>query len=205
MRRTLSMLLLTAALSAGATGCVLFRDDGAPAASSQGTATAGTSDAGGSAGAAEGSAPAAGAPVLLEETIAESSLDADGGTLTFALKGVTANSAGAVVHGVLSSTGPEPIQLALHDPELLPEGVPILGSAAQLNSLTITDAATGNVHTPAYTADGACLCTEHSPFMEPGESLPVFAQFAPLAEGTASVTVTFGQLGAFADVPVTWT
>lgn len=154
---------------------------------------------------ADGADPADGAGVLaMEETIAESSIDLDGSTLSFELKGVTANESTAVAHGILTNTGAHAMTLktTLHDNSLIPEHVPRVGSNSQINALTLTDTATGNLHTPAYTSDGHCLCTERPHQLEPGESLRISAQYAPLPEDSASVTVTFGPLGSFDNVPV---
>src|SRR5699024_12336024 len=106
-------------------------------------------------------------------TLVEPSIGMNVSTLRFELKGVTANDPAAVAHGVIVNTGAHGITLetTLHDNSLIPEHIPRVGSNSQINVLTITDTTTGNLHTPAYSSEGHCLCTERPYELESGESL----------------------------------
>lgn len=167
MRRTLATLGLLAVLAAGATGCALLGGEDTAPEDSPSAAAGQASDGGTAREGEDGSEPAAentdentAEPVLLEETIAQSELGVAGATLTFEVKGVTANAHGTTLHAVI---------------------------------------------TAAYLEDGACLCTEVPNSLDDGDSLPLVVQYAPLPEGTRTVTVGADKFGAFAHVPVTWT
>jgi|GEM_PF-3616138 len=199
-------------------GAPAENDGTEPAEGSSGgeTEAGGPSDGGGDESAAENQAfdegedeqtsgPDGAGVLAMEETVAESSIDLDGSTLSFELKGVTANDSAAVAHGVIVNTGAHGITLetTLHDNSLIPEHIPRVGSNSQINVLTITDTTTGNLHTPAYSSEGHCLCTERPYELESGESLRVSAQYAPLPQDATAVTVNFGPMGSFENVPVT--
>lgn len=141
---------------------------------------------------------------MLTETLAEREMTVEGSTLKAEIKGVTANAGSATAHAVLTNTGDQDIELEFFDMTLVPEGAGGAGSSTQFNMLTITDSETGNLYTPAYTTEADCLCTDHSGPLAPGDSIPVFAQYAALSDGAATVVVNFGPMGSFENVPVTW-
>lgn len=207
MRRTLAMLGLVAVLAAGTTGCSLLGGDdtpppGSPAAAGQGSDGGGAEE--GSTSTAENTAQ----PVLLEETLAQSELGISGATLTFEVKGVSANAHGTTLHAVITASDGDDVPLLnglLYDEGMVPEGLPSASAGRAVNMLTLTDEGSGNVLTAAYLEDGACLCTEVPNSLDDGDSLPLFVQYAPLPEGTQTVTVGADKFGAFAHVPVTWT
>lgn len=167
------------------------------------------SDAGGgqdSGASAAGDESASVTSVSGAETLAENSIELGGTTLLFELKSVSSGEGGMVVQGILSNTGEADVSLSgeFHDIELVPEGVSSVGSASQLNLLLVTDPTTGNVHSPGYLADGTCLCTDSgSSQFKAGETMVVNTQYAALPADVEAVTVSFGQLGSFENVPVT--
>jgi hypothetical protein len=209
MRFSLARLVLVGGLLLAATGCTGAEDGGGAAEQQPSSAPVESTGAPaeGTAGSPTGEEASAGQLEVLSltETLAGSTATVDGTTLVFDVKGVSANESAATAHGVLTNSGAVDVALSPHfyDQYLIPDGVSISATSHQLNTLTITDPTTGNLHTPAYTTNSYCLCTSQRQVLAAGDSIAVTAQYAPLPAETQAVTLTFGVMGSFENVPVT--
>lgn len=226
MRRTIAGLALSAALVTGTVGCGMLTgsDDTTDSEQQQGQAPAdgqeaddgqeagsdAASDGGGAAsdggGAATEAGPTTGSGAAGGEVVATAELEVAGSTVTLDLSPVHDNGSLATAQGVITNTGDSSISiqsdLDLNDSSYVPDPTSMSGWGSHANAITLADPTTGALHTTGYTESGTCLCSVIDTRLEPGDSVVVFAQFAPLDANSTTTTVTVGGFGAFENVPV---